>query len=230
MIKGVVFDLDHTLFDRYKTLRTVLPEMYRCMRDKIPEDLSLQDFIEKFIAVEKQHIYGGWTYTGDRMVEDGIFLEGTTGAEVWFSLYTYCWPIAAVEFPFTKPTLEILREMGMKIGIVTNGTHDMQMSKIELLALENYVDEIVISGDVGAQKPDTKPFLVLSEKIGIAPENLIYVGDNPLNDVDASRNAGYTPVWVKTVNNWYFKEVKHPDFEIDTIAEIPQIVEKLNRA
>ena len=56
MIKGAIFDLDHTLFDRYATLRAALPAMFREMRTKIPETLSEGDFVEKLIALEKLHI------------------------------------------------------------------------------------------------------------------------------------------------------------------------------
>ncbi len=224
MIKGVVFDLDHTLFDRYATLRAVLPEMYKRMRDKIPEALSCEEFIEGLIEGEKQHIYEGWGYTAEKLIEQGIFLSGTRGSEVWECLYKYCWPIAAVKYPFTEPTLKALREMGLKLGIVTNGEHDTQSLKIKMLGFEAFFDEIVISGDVGVQKPESKPFIVMSKRLGIAPEELLYVGDNPLNDVEGSRNAGYIPVWVKTIGNWYFENIKRCEYEIDTIARLPQFI------
>ena len=228
MIKGVVFDLDHTLFDRYGTLRAVLPEMYSRMRDSIPENLSQEDFIEGLIAGEKQHIYHGWDYTADRLVEMGIFNEGTKGADVWRCLFTYCWPLAAVKYPFTEPTLIRLKEMGLKLGIITNGEHDLQWNKLRLLNFDYLFDEIVISGDVGVQKPETKPFEVMSKKLGIEPQNLLYVGDNPLNDVEGSRKAGYTPVWVKTIGNWCFDDIEHCEYEVDTVAEIPDLVLKIN--
>ena len=117
--------------------------------------------------------------------------------------------------------------MGMKLGIVTNGDHDLQMNKLRLLNFDGFVDEIVISGDVGVQKPDTKPFEVMSEKLGLPPSELLYVGDNPLNDVEGSRNAGYTPVWVKTIGNWCFEDIERCEYEVDTVAEIPEIVRKM---
>ncbi len=229
MIKGVVFDLDHTLFDRYATLRAVLPEMYKRLRDKIPENLSENDFIEGLIAGEKKHIYFGWAYTAERLIEQGIFLPNTTGDEVWHCLYTYCWPLAAIKFPFTEPCLKELRDMGLKLGILTNGAKELQMRKIKMLGMESFVDKILTSGEVGVDKPDPKPFEVMSEKIGISPSELLYVGDNPLNDVEGSRNAGYIPVWVKTIGNWSFEHIKRPDFEVETVAEIPKLVKQINK-
>lgn len=229
MIKGVIFDLDHTLFDRYATLRTVLPEMYKRLRDSIPSEFSIDDFIEKFIYVEKQHIYNGWNYTAQRMIEQGVFLSETNYKDIVDCLCIYCWPIAAVKFPFAEPMLVELRKMGLKIGILTNGRSYSQRNKIRLLDIEPFVDEIVICADLGVQKPDPKPFEVMSEKIGIEPQELLFVGDNPLNDVEASRNAGYTPVWVKTVGHWYFDDIKRCELEVETVAEIPDIVKKLNQ-
>lgn len=229
MIKGVVFDLDHTLFDRYATLRAVLPEMYRRLRNKIPKNLSESDFIEGLISGEKKHIYYGWNYTAERLIEQGIFLPNTNGEEVWSCLFTYCWPLAAIKYPFTEPMLKELRKMGFKLGILTNGDHILQERKIKMLGLEKLVDEIVISGDVGADKPDSKPFRVISEKLEIEPNELLYVGDNPLNDVEGSRKAGFIPVWVKTIGNWEFEEIKHADYEVETVVEIPSLVKTINK-
>ena len=100
--------------------------------------------------------------------------------------------------------------------------------KLDMLGLKPYVDEIVISGDLPAGKPERLPFDVMSERIGIPAGELLYVGDNPLNDVFASRNAGYIPVWVATTGTWIFGDLKRADYEIETIAEIPELVHKLN--
>ena len=116
----------------------------------------------------------------------------------------------------------------MKLGIITNGPHKNQDLKLEMLGLKPYVDEIVISGDLPAGKPERLPFDVMSERIGIPANELLYVGDNPLNDVFASRNAGYIPVWVATTGTWIFGDLKRADHEIKTIAEIPELVHRIN--
>lgn len=228
MIRGIVFDLDHTLFDRYGTLRAVLPEMYSRLRDRIPAELSLNDFIVGFIAQEKKHIYHGWNYTCEKLIEQGVFLSGTKGEDVWRCLADYCWPIAAVRFPFTEPTLKKLKQMGYTLGIITNGEHYYQVAKLELLNFSHYFDEIIISGDIGVQKPDPEPFNEMSRRLNIPPNELLYVGDNPLNDVQGSRNAGYIPVWVKTTGNWEFEDIERCEYEIDTVAELPELVERIN--
>ncbi len=229
MIKGAIFDLDHTLFDRYATLRAVLPEMYKRLRNKIPKDLSEPDFIENLIKIEKLHIYHGWVYTGEKLVEAGVFLEGTTGEDIWQCLFKYCWPLAAVEFPFTKPTLKKLREMGLKVGLITNGSVANQSIKLDLMDLWPCFDEVMICDDEKyPAKPHPAAFKAMSEKLGVAPNELLYVGDNPFNDVKGAINGGLVPVWVKTIGIWPEEIKERAAFEVDDVSEIPDLIKKIN--
>lgn len=230
MIRGVVFDLDHTLFDRYATLKKVLPTFYSNYRSDIPTELSLEEFIERFILLEKRYIHLGWRRLMRACAEDGIFSslpDDAYGDIIHFILHS-CWTMDAVPYSFTGPTLLKLRDMGYKIGIITNGSHDVQSRKIRMLDLERYVDEIIITGDIGVHKPNPEPFNLMSELLGIPPRELMYVGDNPANDVAGSRNAGYTPVWVKTTGYWCFDEIPHAEYEVDTVAEIPALMQHIN--
>ena len=230
MIKGVVFDLDHTLFDRYATLRAVLPEMYKRMRDKIPAHLGETDFIENLIKIEKLHIYHGWAYTGKKLVEAGVFLKGTTGEEIWECIYKYCWPIAAVKYPFTDSVLTDLREMGLKVGLITNGSVPSQSLKLDLLNLWECFDEVIICDDENyPSKPDVTAFNQMSKRLEIAPNELLYVGDNPYNDVRGAWNSGYIPVWVKTTGIWPEEFEKAADYAVDDVSEIPDLVKKINK-
>lgn len=230
MIHGVVFDLDHTLFDRYGTLRKVLPTFYCHYRSRIPEELPLETFIDRFIHSEKRYIHFGWRKTLQACVEDGILfpIADEDFSEIIHFILHSCWTMDAVPYPFTIPTLLKLRDMGCKIGIITNGGHEVQSRKIQMLGLEGYTDEIIISGDIGAHKPDAKPFVLMSQRLNIPPQELLYVGDHPINDVDGSRNAGYTPVWVKTTGYWCFDEILHAQYEVETVEEIPALVAQIN--
>ncbi len=229
MIKGAIFDLDHTLFDRYATLRAVLPEMYKRLRDKIPQDLSCEDFIENLIKMEKLHIYHGWEYTGEKLVQAGVFLEGTTGEDIWQCLFRHCWPLAAVEFPFTKPMLKRLREMGLKVGLITNGSVCNQSIKLDLMDMWSFFDEVIICDDQKyPAKPHPAAFKAMSEKLGCPPESLLYVGDNPFNDVLGARAGGFVPVWVKTIGIWPEETIERAPYEVNDVSEIPDLVQKIN--
>lgn len=229
MIKGVVFDLDHTLFDRYATFRATLPELYKALRDEIPDSVLLEDFVEGVIESEKKYIYHSFDLISDDVFKKGILSRKMSGKEFWGYVCKHCWSKAAVKYSFTEPMLIKLREMGLKIGIITNGSCETQQAKIDLLGMRKFVDETIICGTLGVQKPETLPFKVMCEKLGLQPNELLYVGDNPVNDVSASRNAGYVPVWVKTLGTWDFDDIEHCEYEVDTVEEIPELVEKINK-
>ena len=126
----------------------------------------------------------------------------------------------AVPFSFAIPTLDALRERGYKLGLITNGEHTLQMKKIEMLGLDNIFDEIIISRDFGTYKPDRLLFDKMGELLGCKPSEMLYVGDHPLNDVDGSRKAGYTPVWVRTSGIWTHPEIEKCELQVDTVAEL----------
>lgn len=229
MIKGVVFDLDHTLFDRYATLRAVLPEMYKRMRDKIPNHLGERDFIENLIKIEKQHIYRGWGYTGEKLVEAGVFLKGTTGEEIWQCIYKHCWPVAAIKYPFTDSVLTDLRAMGLKVGLITNGSVPSQSLKLDMLKLWDFFDEVIICDDeTYPAKPDPAAFGDMSKRLNLPPNELLYVGDNPLNDVRGAWNSGFIPVWVKTTGIWPEDFEKEADYAVDDVSSVPNLVKEIN--
>ena len=231
MFRAIVFDLDHTLFDRYATIRASFTAFYEHYRDKIPQDLSYEDFIEKLIEIEKYHIYYDWVAVVKECANAGIMapMSEEEAKEAVRVVVHKCWPLAAVKFPFTIPTLHKLKEMGYKIGLITNGGHDPQTLKIKMLGLEDIFDEVVISGDVGVSKPDPKPFTTFAEKIGIDPKEMMYAGDHPLNDVEGSRRVGYTPVWVKTTGTWFFDDIEKAPYEVDTVAELPELLAKIDK-
>lgn len=58
------------------------------------------------------------------------------------------------------------------------------------LDLERYFEVIVVSGDVEYAKPHPKPFKVMLDELGIAPEACLFVGDNWLADVQGAKRAG----------------------------------------
>lgn len=224
--KGIVFDLDHTLFDRYATMTAVGQQFYHTLKDYITPGLSVRQSISLWCDADKAKIHLGWETMLKYGEQIGLFTKAPdTKTYLEFLLPNFS--KVAIPFPFTKPTLEKLKTRGYLLGLITNGRPEIQWAKIKLLDLENAFDQILIPSEIGMQKPDPGPFLEMAKRLGVSPSKLLYVGDNPINDVEASRNAGFVPVWVKTTGVWedYIERAK---WEIDTVAELPQILEKMN--
>ncbi len=222
MIKGIIFDLDHTLFDRYKTLTAVSPVICSELKEYIREDVSVSEFARALCDSDKKYVIYGWEKILEDLSRKNIFAK-VPDFNVYSEAVKKSYLTKAVEYPFTKPMLKKLKEKGYALGIITNGSSLIQRRKIELLGLDDYFDYIIVGGEVGAQKPDRKPFDIMSQKLGIPSHELIYAGDNPINDIQGARNAGYIPVWVKTCGVWC-SNIEKCQFSVDSVEEIPHMV------
>jgi len=227
MIIGVVFDLDHTLFDRYATLTRIAPRLCHDHPEWLSEDLSPADVADRLIAADRQYIHFGWTRLHRHLSDTGFFQMPVSAGEYTEYILGQFEKIA-VPFDFTLPMLEELQRCGYKTGLITNGRAQLQKAKLTMLGLSQCFDQIIISGDFGADKPDRSIFTAMADALSARPDQLLYVGDHPLNDVQASRNAGYIPVWVKTTGSWVMPEIAIPPLVVETVAEIPSLLQNLD--
>ncbi|MFI9574594.1 HAD family hydrolase [Microbispora rosea] len=90
-----------------------------------------------------------------------------------------------------------LRESGWKVGIVTNGTADNQLGKIEHTGLAEVVDAYALSGVEGVRKPDRRLFEIAAKRCGMSLDAGGWViGDNLIADIAGGRGAGLRTIWV----------------------------------
>ena len=136
-----------------------------------------------------------------------------------------------------KETLEKLRAMGMKLGIITN-----TMSKtfadhiLRELGVSGYFPIIVKSCEYGTRKPHPAIFEHAMKLIGSTKETTCYVGDTISRDILGSRNAGLAMA-IKISNksiahrdkDFQGQDAPKADFEIDDLIEIPKIIETFNK-
>lgn len=225
MIKAAVFDLDHTLFDRYGTIRKIAPDIVASF--EISEGITPEIFAEELSYADKQYVHMGWKKIYEYLVNKNIFKVEPTYEE-----YAQCvlksFKTTTVKYNFAIPVLKEIRNMGIKTALITNGNPELQNFKIMSLGMTDCFDEIIISGETAYEKPDVRIFQLMARSLGVKPGEMMYIGDHPVNDVDGSRKAGCIPVWVKTTGAWVFPEVPKPELQVETVKEIPDIIRKIN--
>ena len=94
--------------------------------------------------------------------------------------------------------------------------------------MDDQFEEIIVSGETPFAKPDPKIFRLMAEKLNIDTGEMMYIGDHPLNDIEGSRNAGCIPVWVKTTGVWAFPEIEKPEFQVETVRDVPRLIRTVN--
>ena len=98
-----------------------------------------------------------------------------------------------------KPTLEILDEMKLSLGILsqTKMTGSQLREELKSFLISRYFPVVLTSEDLGYDKPDPRFFHEGSRLIGLKNEQLWYVGNRYHEDVVGARNAGITPVLIE---------------------------------
>lgn len=225
MIRAVIFDLDRTLFDRRATLRALAPEMRKSF--KIKSGVSDSEIGDKWVYADDRFIYIGWKYIYEYLVESGIFEEPPSFDDYRSFVYKY-FARVAVAFPCAAPMLDSLHTAGYKTGLITNGGHFLQYRKLELLSLTDKLDEIIVSGDVGTDKPDRDIFMLMCDKLSLPPDEMVYIGDNPKDDIYGAKKAGYKTIWMNTAA-FCSGEAVPADFSVTELSQVLGAVKALDK-
>jgi HAD superfamily hydrolase (TIGR01549 family) len=126
-------------------------------------------------------------------------------------------PSSLVPYADVPPTLERLRRSGMRMGIVSNWQRGLSHFLRELRILD-YVDFVVVSAEVGFQKPDVQMFEIAAERMGLAPGQILHIGDHPEQDVGAAKACGYQTLHLVREDS---TEVPSPPM-IGSLSELPE--------
>ena len=90
-------------------------------------------------------------------------------------------------FPHARETLDAFRKEGIKLGLLSDFP---PVNKLENLGLGGYWAAATSSEEAGRLKPDPLSFLDLAQKMGVSPEETLYVGNSHSYDVIGARRAG----------------------------------------
>jgi len=123
-------------------------------------------------------------------------------------------------FNDVEETLQKIKERNIKLGIMTNGTSEIQRGKLRRFDIEKYFDYIFIEGEVGYGKPDIKIYEYMLQTTGVECNKIVMVGDNLVWDIEPPQKLGIYTVWINTkkviLENFNIK----PDKIIQKISDI----------
>jgi FMN phosphatase YigB (HAD superfamily) len=113
-----------------------------------------------------------------------------------------------------------------RLGLLSN-FDDTQCGR-EVLAdtgLADLFEVVIISAEVRLRKPDRRIFEHMRERLGLAPHEILFVGDTPHDDVLGATGAGMRTVWINKGLPAIPEGIPAPDFIITDLADLPQVLE-----
>jgi putative hydrolase of the HAD superfamily len=177
-LRGILFDLDETLYSReaafWKWIESeaVTAAAQQLDRAKVSE-LDQRGRGDKRVLLEYLDAVFDWGETPDE--RHARYRRG---------LATTVQLAPAVRDSLTR----LARRF--RLGLVSNGSGATQRAKLRALGLESLFDPIVISEEVGVRKPDARIFGLAVAAWRVPPASVLFVGDDPVSDIDGAKAAG----------------------------------------
>lgn len=123
-------------------------------------------------------------------------------------------------FPDVAHTLAALHEKGFPMALVTNKPTPFVAPLLEALGIAPYFSVVIGGDDVKNKKPHPEPLLLVADKLGLAPNELLFVGDSR-NDILAAQAAGCCSVGLTYGYNYGEAiTLSEPDYVYDRFNEL----------
>ena len=208
-VRGVLFDVDDTLFD-YGTSERVgllahLGDLGLMDRFTGPDEafelwtLIMEEEYDRLLAGEISFEEQRYHRTRRFLSRIGFpSAEAMTDQEAgaWFAGYTAHRDTEWAAFPDAGPTLESLTS-SYRLGVVSNSSLDHQRHKLGTIGLLGYFgNAVVCSASHGAAKPEPSIFHAGCALLGLAPHEVAYVGDKHTVDALGARDAQLQAYWL----------------------------------
>ena len=192
-IKAIIFDLDDTLLDRSRTFHKYCEYL---IENFFPKNIQDKEEIIKRLSVLDNNGYKKRKIFCKEIIDEYKLNYNIEEIENnWYEKFN--------KFCVAEENLiDILEYLTIKykLAIITNGSNYMQNLKINTLGIVKYFDDIIISENVGIEKPNRDIFLLSCKNLRIQPFEAVYIGDNFEKDIVGATNAGLKAIWYNKID------------------------------
>lgn len=227
--KHIFFDLDHTLWDFDTNSKLALGEMYELNNLKEKGIYDFNQFYQTYKPINDQFWY---LYHNNKVTKEelrlGRFRETLTrflidDEDLIKTLAEQYLQISPSKTALMPNAIEVLNHLQARyeIHVITNGFAEVQRVKIKNSGLKDYFKNVLISEEVGFQKPQPEIFHHAFNLAGTSPENSIMIGDSLNTDIEGAQNAGMDSIYFNPRNKWH---KYNPTFEIRELIELKELL------
>jgi putative hydrolase of the HAD superfamily len=219
MIRAVLFDLDGTLLNRDLSLQKFIEDQYIRLNLK---HIPIDQYVNRFIELD-QHGYVWKDKVYAQLIKE-LNMKDLTAPQLLQDYLTF-FPRHCTPFDNLDKMLTTIKQQNIKLGIISNGFGQFQMDNIKALEIAHYFDTVLISEYEGIKKPECEIFVRALSKLKVSPDESIFVGDHPVNDIEAAKKTGMKTIWKQ---NTHFSHAPAADYRVTELFEIIDIIEREN--
>jgi len=213
MIKHIFFDLDHTIWDFDKNAEETLNELYEHYQ---LHKLGLNS-ADEFIAAYTENNHQLWmAYHIGQISKETLRAERFSKTFIQLGVhpelipaqfeddYVRLTPTRKNLFPGSEKVLAYLQQK-YELHIISNGFKESTLTKMEVSGLNPYFKNVIISEDVGINKPDKAIFEYALDKAKALKPESIMIGDSIEADIRGAQEFGIEAIFFNPHN----KEIPH---------------------
>ncbi len=207
-IKAIIFDLDGTLIDSVDDLANSV----NYTLGKLDLPLHTTEEIKSFVGDGVQKLIKrslGQTHMEKFDDAFAIFMK---------HYGTHCTD-NTVLYPEVAETISFLAEK-YSLAVLTNKSATFSHKILTALKIDSYFKEVLGGDSLPTKKPDPAGILYLADKWGLAPDQLVMVGDHA-TDIEVGQRAGCKTVFIEG-GIGETRGLK-PDFVIKSMDELPDL-------
>jgi len=121
--------------------------------------------------------------------------------------------IAFTAYPDAAPALDALAGAGLRLAVVSNW--DVSLAQVlDRLRLGERFECVTHSAELGVGKPDPRIFRLALARLELGPEQVVHVGDDPINDIAGATSAGVPALLLGRASGG----------DLRTLAELPELL------
>ncbi|NLA93288.1 MAG: HAD family hydrolase [Spirochaetales bacterium] len=181
-LEAVCFDIDGTLYPKWQTSLYLLPSLF-------PSPFLAIKYQMFRRGIRRNPDEGGEAQSHAEFLEKQATLMGSSVERVERQFYKK-WRSSFKKikaYPQVRETFEWLKGLSLKVAILSDFPIE---EKLTTLGVADLVDFAICSEQSGYLKPHPKPFLEVSQALGVDPSAILYVGDSYSKDIEGANGVG----------------------------------------
>jgi len=223
-IQLICFDLDDTLWPCMPTIIRAEEALYQWLRNNKPavtEKYTVLELRDKRLALAENRPELKHDLSKLRKVSLSQLADEFNDRADWIDTAFDVFYEARQNVNLFADVIEVLHELSSvyELAAMTNGNADIRRTEI------GHLFKYAITAEAtGAAKPDQLMFSSLLQQSALTPQQILYVGDHPVQDIEGAHKAGIPNVWLNRQKQAWSHQQIRPDNSVTDLYEVLQLL------